>query len=161
MVINSSGTVRDKHKYQAFGGSDGSSVGLGQAYRYTGKPLDEELGLGWYYYGARYYDPSIGRFPSIDPLHGKSPGWSPYAYCLNNPLRLVDPDGRAGCPNRLRWDQILHHRPDLNTLVLRKDNPANPCCHAESCLRGGIRSHPPSARQDLTQHYTPTNGTGL
>ena len=95
VVINSSGTVRDKHKYQAFGGSDGSSVVLGQAYRYTGKPLDEEFDLDWYYYGARYYDPSIGRFPSIDPLHGKYPGWSPYAYCLNNPLRLVDPDGRA------------------------------------------------------------------
>jgi RHS repeat-associated protein len=94
VVINSSGTVRDKHKYQAFGGSDGGSVVLGQAYRYTGKPLDEELDLDWYYYGARYYDPSIGRFPSIDPLHGKYPGWSPYAYCLNNPLRLVDPDGR-------------------------------------------------------------------
>jgi len=93
VVINSSGTVRDKHRYQAFGGSDGGSVVLGQAYRYTGKPLDEELDLDWYYYGARYYDPSIGRFPSMDPLHGKYPGWSPYAYCLNNPLRLVDPDG--------------------------------------------------------------------
>jgi RHS repeat-associated protein len=84
VVINSSGTVRDKHKYQAFGGSDGASVG---------KPLDEELDLDWYYYGARYYDPSIGRFPSMDPLHGKYPGWSPYAYCLNNPVRNVDPDG--------------------------------------------------------------------
>jgi RHS repeat-associated protein len=93
VVINSSGTVRDKHKYQAFGGSDGASVGLGQAYRYTGKPLDEELDLDWYCYGARYYDPSIGRFPSIDPLHGKSPGWSPYGYCMNNPLRYIDPNG--------------------------------------------------------------------
>ena len=105
MVINSSGTVRDKHRYQAFGGSDGSSVVLGQAYRYTGKPLDEEFDLDWYYYGARYYDPSIGRFPSIDPLHGKSPGWSPYAYCLNNPLRLVDPDGLAPGDHFLTMDQ--------------------------------------------------------
>jgi len=66
---------------------------LGQAYRYTGKPLDEEFDLDWYYYGARYYDPSIGRFPSMDPLHGKYPGWSPYAYCKNNPILRIDPNG--------------------------------------------------------------------
>jgi RHS repeat-associated protein len=65
----------------------------GQAYRYTGKPFDEDNGIDVYYYGARYYDPELGRFLSIDPLSGKYPGWSPYVYCANNPLRYIDPDG--------------------------------------------------------------------
>jgi len=93
VVINSSGTVRDKHKYQAFGGSDGSSVVLGQAYRYTGKPLDEELDLDWYYYGARYYDPSIGRFLTVDPARAKYAYLGPYVYVANNPLKFFDPHG--------------------------------------------------------------------
>ena len=61
-------------------------------YKFTGKELDEETGL--YYYGARYYDPSIGLFMSVDPLADKYPGWNPYNYTLNNPVRFIDPDGR-------------------------------------------------------------------
>jgi len=51
--------------------------------------------LGLYYYGARYYDAELGRFITVDPARGKYPGLSPYIYCANNPLKYVDPDGRA------------------------------------------------------------------
>ena len=44
---------------------------------------------------ARMYDPSLGRFLSVDPLAGKYPHLSPYVYANNNPLKYVDPDGRA------------------------------------------------------------------
>jgi uncharacterized protein RhaS with RHS repeats len=47
-----------------------------------------------YYFGARYYDPEVGRFIGVDPLSEEYPGWSPYVYCLNNPLKNIDPDGR-------------------------------------------------------------------
>lgn len=43
---------------------------------------------------ARYFDPTIGRWLVPDPLAGKYPNISPYVYCLNNPLRNVDPDGQ-------------------------------------------------------------------
>ena len=46
------------------------------------------------YFGARYYDSDLGRWTSVDPLADKYPGWSPYNYTLNNPLKYIDPDGR-------------------------------------------------------------------
>jgi RHS repeat-associated protein len=67
-------------------------------YLYNGKELEGELGLGWYAYGFRYYDASIGRFVGVDPL-ADAPlniGTSPYAYVWNNPLVFIDPDGRHG-----------------------------------------------------------------
>jgi RHS repeat-associated protein len=61
-------------------------------YKFNGKELDEETGL--YYYGARYYDPRISIWYSVDPLAEKHPDYSAYTYCANNPVVLVDPDGR-------------------------------------------------------------------
>ncbi len=60
---------------------------------FTGKEKDSETGL--YYFGARYYDPSIsGLFLSVDPMADKYSSISPYAYCAWNPVKLVDPDGK-------------------------------------------------------------------
>lgn len=60
-------------------------------YLFNGKELDEETGL--YYYGERYYNPRTSIWQSVDPKALKLPGHSPYAYCLNNPVVLMDPDG--------------------------------------------------------------------
>jgi RHS repeat-associated protein len=61
---------------------------------YTGKPLDTETGLT--YFGARYYDPAVGRFMTIDPVGFKEDIYSfnRYGYGNNNPYKFVDPDGR-------------------------------------------------------------------
>ncbi len=61
-------------------------------YKFNGKELDEET--GFYYYGARYYDPRISIWQSVDPLAEKYPNVSPYNYCLNNPINAIDPDGK-------------------------------------------------------------------
>ena len=52
--------------------------------------------IGWnlYYFGRRYYDGALGRWNSVDPMASKYPGRSPYNYCLNNPLKLVDRLGK-------------------------------------------------------------------
>ncbi|NMC58861.1 MAG: RHS repeat-associated core domain-containing protein, partial [Candidatus Methanofastidiosa archaeon] len=55
-----------------------------------------EAEIGLYYFGARWYDASLGRFISEDPLKGSmiSPqSQNPYVYCMNNPLRYIDPTG--------------------------------------------------------------------
>jgi len=64
-----------------------------QDYLYNGKEWNEDLGLDWYDYGGRYYDPAIGRFTGIDPLAEVEPAWTPYRYAFNNPLIYIDPDG--------------------------------------------------------------------
>lgn len=62
-------------------------------FKYNGKEFDAETGN--YYYGARYYDPKWSIFISVDPLAEKFPSYSTYNYTLNNPIRFIDPDGRA------------------------------------------------------------------
>ena len=69
--------------------------------RFTGKERDAESGLD--YFGARYFGSALGRFTSPDPLgssgNPKNPqSWNRYAYVLNNPLALVDPNGQCSAP---------------------------------------------------------------
>jgi RHS repeat-associated protein len=60
---------------------------------FTGQRLDH---TGLYYYNARYYDTSIGRFISPDtiiPNPANPQNFNRYSYCLNNPLKYADPSG--------------------------------------------------------------------
>ena len=66
---------------------------------YTGKPEEQDLGVN--YFGARWYDPTIGRFLAIDPVNFQesSPqSFNKYAYANNNPYKFVDPDGKFSLP---------------------------------------------------------------
>ena len=72
-------------------------------YKYNGKEKDPESGL--HYYGARYYDSDISQWLSIDPMADKYPSLSPYNYCADNPVNIIDPDGRDIDPkSREEWE---------------------------------------------------------
>jgi len=60
-------------------------------FRFNGKEWDEETGN--FYYGARYYDPKVSIWLSVDPLAGEAPHLTPYRFSFNNPLNVVDPNG--------------------------------------------------------------------
>ena len=60
----------------------------------NGKEFDKMHGLDTYDYGARQYDPVLGRWDRMDPLCEKYYDVSPYAYCENNPIRFFDPNGK-------------------------------------------------------------------
>ena len=66
---------------------------MGNRYKFNGKEEEEVGGLKLLDYGARRYDAALGRWTGTDPLADSYSPYSPYAYCLNNPVALVDPNG--------------------------------------------------------------------
>jgi RHS repeat-associated protein len=81
--------------YLTFGESmaEQKAGGFGNRYKFNGKEQDALSGL--YYYGARFYDPVIGNWLSVDPEAEKFLDWSTYNFTLNNPIVFVDPNGES------------------------------------------------------------------
>jgi RHS repeat-associated protein len=102
LQTDDSGAVVMRAAYQPFGdvNTQWSADSYAETHLYTGKEYDE---TGLYNYGARYYNPAIGRFMSIDPAGGNTGDpqtWNRYVYCENNPYRYLDPNGR--------WNADVH-----------------------------------------------------
>jgi RHS repeat-associated protein len=84
------------------------------------------VNTGLYYYGARYYDPGVSVWLSVDPLAHKYPSLSPYVYVANNPINAIDPDGRRIVWNidaiRVGFAMMWTKKGRENWRAMRKDN---------------------------------------
>ncbi len=90
-------------------------------YQYNSKEWQNELSLNLYDYGARMFDPAIGRWGVVDPLAEKFSSWSPYNYVYNNPMKFVDPTGMEG-----EWYPKYDEKKRTINLVAEKgDNKAS------------------------------------
>jgi len=96
IITDDSGQQAQLLEYTPFGTTSRNEGTSDTSYRFTGKPLDQSTGL--YYYGARYYDPELGRFISADTIvqaPGNPQTLNRYSYCNNNPINYVDPTGHG------------------------------------------------------------------
>jgi RHS repeat-associated protein len=100
VTFNASGIIQEDSFYpfgMAMAGlSDASGLDLPNKYLYNGKELQDDFGLDWYDYGARFYDAQLGRWHVVDPLSEKYYNYSHYAYVYNNPLLFYDLNGEEG-----------------------------------------------------------------
>lgn len=86
--------ISDEYTYYPFGLMHTAENNNLYKYKYQGIEKENDLNLGWYNYKYRSYSPEIGKFLSVDPLADKYDFLSNYAYTDNNPMNLVDVDGR-------------------------------------------------------------------
>ena len=99
IVSDSNRAVIQRADYYAFG-----KVRLqgDTAIKYLYNGNEYQAGLDVYDFNARTYDPVTGRFLQVDPMAHKMPFSSPYTFCFNNPLNLIDIDGRIPYPITIR-----------------------------------------------------------
>ncbi len=89
-------------------------------YLFNAKEFDDETGM--YYYGARYYAPRLSLWMSTDPLQEHRLDFSSYSYCLQNPIILVDPDGKREWPvNNYNGKTYRHENNYLKNRGVRAD----------------------------------------
>gem|GEM_PF-3427769 len=95
-------------------------------YKFTGKERDTETNYD--YFGARYYDSRLGRWLQVDPLAEKYPGWSPYNYALNNPLIIIDPNGKdtTSVNSQIEYDSNSGKETVTETIIDEKGDDDNP-----------------------------------
>jgi RHS repeat-associated protein len=106
---NSTSVLANSYSYDSFGKPTASTGTLTNPFQYTGREFDSETGI--YYYRARYYDSSGGRFLSEDPLRfGIAPNF--YAYVANDPVGYIDPSGLCPCGSH---SVRLYYTPSYST----------------------------------------------
>lgn len=117
-LTDEKGNIEVSYGYDAFGAVKSQGSQIANPFLFTGREYERSIGL--YFFRARYYDPNLGRFLSVDP----EPGYltdplslNPYQYAFNNPLRFVDPLGTSaherkqtsGTSDGAIWERATGH----------------------------------------------------
>ena len=117
--------VLEESHFYPFGmrmeGNFSQNAGRENNYLYNGKELDTDFGLNWYHYGARIYDPAIGRFTGVDPISDRFAHLSTYNYASNDPIKNIDLHGLQGLHYTKKDDNgNTSHVIERNVVVLTK-----------------------------------------
>ena len=116
-ITDNAGQIVENYRCDAFGaptfyntsGVVTNASIIGNRLLFTGR--DRDADTGWYNYRHRYYNPALGRFVQPDALwHGNNANL--YGYCLNNPLRFLDPEGKSAAEAHDYWEYIARSGQD-------------------------------------------------
>ncbi|MCY2970209.1 MAG: hypothetical protein NTZ30_06020 [Planctomycetota bacterium] len=92
-IVDATGAILDEISYDSFGNVlSETNPEQGDRFKFTGREFSPELGI--YYYRARWYDPSSGRFISQDPIGFQAGDPNLYRYVGNAPGDATDPEGK-------------------------------------------------------------------
>ena len=138
-LSSTAGALAQTYTFDSFGNQTASSGSLTNSFRYTAREFDTETDL--YFYRARYYGPSTGRFLSEDPLDFDA-GTNFYDYVANNPTVFIDPFGLWHCAG----DVDCNLTPDLKKGLDCFDK----CTNRETVVTSGRR--PPSHKHPNGSH---------
>ena len=124
-ITDRNGNATQFVSYKPYGEAlvDEHNTSYEQPWKFNGKELDAETGL--YYYGARYYEPVLALWYGVDALAEKYPNMGGYVYCVENPVKFVDPDGNIiKVANQQSFDLILKGLPAnvRGSVILNKNN---------------------------------------
>jgi RHS repeat-associated protein len=143
-LTNTAGATAASYVYDSFGNLTASAGSTADPFQYTAREFDSETGV--YYYRARYYNPTTGRFLSEEAF-GFGPGVNLYVYAKNNPVIYTDPEGldakKPGCcKDRVAPFAITYHGGLLGG-DLCKGQPDHPvlqyaweCSGENECCKG-------------------------
>lgn len=101
-VVDMAGNILERNNFYPFGKrwDEDNSTLSDNRYRFNGKEKQVVGNIGWLDFGARMYDPEIGRWFVPDPAAESSYSTSIYDYCLNNPVKFIDVNGKSPYYNR-------------------------------------------------------------
>jgi len=153
----SSAEVLEENNYYPFGlkheGYNALTGNSAYKYQYNGKELQQETGQ--YDYGARMYMPDIGRWGVVDPLAEKMRRWSPYNYAFNNPIRFIDPDGRAPLDDHFNKNGRFMYRDNkkTNNIIVHTDQGNAKLSQLDYNKKGTLK-----AVSNIISHYAGQKG---
>lgn len=110
-LTDTNGQIVEAYSYDAYGrtriyatnGTELTRSAVGNRFAWQGREVDWSTGL--YYFRARYYDPIMGRWLSVDPI-GISGGLNLYEFCGSDPINMVDPDGENAIEAYDYWSDV-------------------------------------------------------
>ena len=119
-----------------------TSFSLAENFAFSAKERDVETGLS--YFGARYYSSDLSIWLAVDPMSDKYPSLSPYVYCANNPILMIDDDGNE-------YDNVIN---ELRTVPDKlPTDPKHPQKLEEVVIKAPPTTNAPSTNQ--TQEKIP------